>query len=269
MHLFKKTIFILLLFLSSLLAAQDASKNSLDQYNELINYIPKSLEKDTIYNPEIRISEIAFNSILNVKLHYGLKHFTKFTTNEIAWMEDKIEKLAIALHSEGKYILMGQTVGCEIEHLIEEIHLNNIKITNLNFCYGCTDGYIDDDFIEIFNSKMYQLLQIRQADFKTHHFFGIYKGKSENSSETKLILTKDRLFKFWVYEKYTTDFSEGIWENRNDTLILKPQEISHKDSLHHLLYNGSWIPLHNVKYRLKRKKLIELEMKKIKFKRAL
>lgn len=272
MHLFRKTIFILLLFLSSLLTAQDDSEKILDQFNDFANYIPKSLEKDTIYNPEIRISKLPFNSISSVKQHNIIRNFTTLTPKEIAWLEEKIEKLAIALHTEGKYFLVGQIGGgggCHAEDLIETLYLNTIKITRLNFCHGCTDSYLDKEFVEIFNSKMYQLLQIRQPDLKTHRFYGTYKGKSENRSKTKLILTNNRLFKFWVYEKYTTDFSEGIWENKNDTLLLKSEKISPKDSIHYLLYNGSWIQLDDVKFRLKKTKLIELKTKKMKFKKVL
>ena len=50
MHSLQKTIFLVFLFLSSLLSAQEqTSETILDQFNELVNYIPKSLEKDTVY----------------------------------------------------------------------------------------------------------------------------------------------------------------------------------------------------------------------------
>ncbi|WP_162820004.1 hypothetical protein [Kordia sp. SMS9] len=259
--------------MSSSLKAQDNSEKTLDRYNKLLNYIPKSLEKDTIYNPEIRISEVAFNTIITTRLHYRLKHFAKFTPKEIAWMDEKVEKLAIALHAEGKYILMGQSggyKGCSGENSMETIHLNTIKITYLNFCHGCTDGHYDEDFIEIFNTKMYQLLQIKRPDYTTRRYFGTFKGKGEHRSKIELTLTDERVFRLKIKKKNTIEYSEGIWENQNDTLILNSKRIGSTDTS---LANADWIALDRVefrlKYRLNRSKLVMLAPNKWKLKKVL
>ncbi|WP_298516429.1 hypothetical protein [uncultured Kordia sp.] len=263
--------------MSFLIKAQEQSSQAvLDQYNELTNYIPKSLENDTIYNPEIRISEVTFNSIINTRLHYRLKHFAKFTPKEIAWMEEKITKLATALHAEGMYILLGQRggyKGCMGENKIEKIHLNTIKIIRLNFCYGCHDSHYDKDFIKIFNAKMYQLLQIKPPDYKTRHFYGTFRGKGEQRSKVELILTYERTFTLKIQKKNTIDFSEGLWENENDTLILTSKKITSSNDGNSLVSNGNWLELNAVKFRLKsrlkRSKLISLEPKKWKLKKVL
>lgn len=268
MHLFKKTIFILLLFLNSLLTAQDDSEKILAQYNELANYIPKSLEKDTVYNPEIRISKFPFNSIANIKVHHTIRHFTTLTPKEITWLEKKISTLAIALHAEGKYFLVGQiggASGCHAKDLIDTLYLNTIKFTRLNFCHGCTDGYIDEEFIEIFNAKMYQLLQIRQSDLKTHLFYGTYIGKGKNRSKIELTLTSERTFTLQINKKDAVEFSEGLWENDNNTLILTSKKINQS--------NINTFELKAVEFRLKnpyrRSKLIRLSPEKWKLKKVL
>lgn len=266
MHLFKKTIFTLFLFLSSLATAQDASEKILDQFNDLANYIPKSLEKDTIYTPEIRISKLPFNSISSVKLHNVIRHFSTLTPKEITWLEKKISTLAIALHAEGKYFLVGQiggAGGCHAEGLIEILYLNTIKITRLNFCHGCTDSYLDKEFVEIFNSKMYQLLHIKRSDLKTHLFYGTYTGKGKNASKIELTLTKERIFTLQITKNDAVEFSEGIWKNENDTLILTSKKVNQS--------NINTFELNVVKFRLKnpygKSKLLKLAPKKWKLKK--
>ncbi|MCH2193168.1 MAG: hypothetical protein MK119_03430 [Kordia sp.] len=191
-------------------------------------------------------------------------------------MKEKIMKLVSALHAEGKYILLGETggyKGCREENKIETIYLNTIKITCLNFCYGCNDNHYDEEFIEIFNSTMYQLLEIKSPDYTTHLFYGTFKGKGENRSKIELTMTHERTFTLTIQKKNALEFCEGIWENANDTLILTSKKITHVEDRDSTLSKGNWVQLDNVnfqlKYRFRKSKLIKLGAEKWKLKKVL
>jgi hypothetical protein len=244
-----------------------AQETSLQQFHILINHTPKSLEKDTIYNPEIRISQEPFNSIASAMLNYRLKHFVEFTDKEMAWMEEKISTLAIALHAEGNYILIYQ--GCVKGSQIKETFLNTIQITNLYFCRIGHDRHYDEDFIEIFNARMYQLLRIKPPDDTTNRFYGTFKGKGKKRATIELTILKDRTFTLRIQKQNTIDFSEGIWENENDALTLRSKKISQGKSKDESLTKVNWIELDTTKFQLKRNKLVKLGSETWKLKKVL
>lgn len=237
-------------------------------YNEILNYVPKSFTTDTINRPERIPVKLELNTIASLKISYALKNYSTFHTNELQWFEQQIEKLATALFHDGKRILIGKiggASGCTTDKLLDTIQLDTEKIIYIKFCRTCTDYYNDDDFIEIFNTKMYELMQIIPSNGKTHWFYGTFKGKAKHS-RIKLELTNKRTFKFWVHNNHSSDFTEGFWSNKNDTLLLKSKRLNSTDSLNYKLSSANWIELNDVKFRLKRKKLIELETKKWKLK---
>ncbi|WP_298420659.1 hypothetical protein [uncultured Kordia sp.] len=247
--------------MSSPVVAQNTSDENLDQYNELLNYIPKNLTIDTIYRPDHNFLKKTSNSIGGVSIYYNYKANQKLSDDDRQWLEQRIEKLATALFHDGVYILLGKTggaSGCPTNKLLDTIQLKIFTITKLKFCYTCTipDNY--EKLIEIFNAKMYDLMQLRPPDFKTHRFYGTYEGKGKHHVRINLVLTKDRTFKFWENKSHhRSDFTQGFWENRNDTLVLQSKKLSQADS----------IDFNTIKFKLKRNKLIGLEREKWKLKR--
>ncbi|WP_046757578.1 hypothetical protein [Kordia jejudonensis] len=267
----KKVVFIVSLLFNFTLSAQNASEPIVHTFNEIINYVPKNFQTDTIDKPENNRIETQLITIVNLKLYYVYKKRKNASTDEIQWLDERIEKLATGLFLDGKRILIGQyggASGCPTDKLIDTIQLKNTTITNLNFCYTCTEPNIDDDFIEVFNTKMYHLMKITPPDGKTFWFYGTYKGKAKKRSKIKLIITDERKFKFWIYKKHhSTDYTEGFWKNKNDTLILNSKKLNKTDSIEHILSNANWIEFNDKKFILKRNKLLDLTRNKWKLKR--
>ncbi len=267
----RKTIFILNIIFSTFIIAQNSESLTKweREYNDILSYIPKNIKIDSINRPESRFLKGKINSIGSLKMYNNFRDGLKFSIEDKLWLENRIRQIATALFLDGKKILItavGGYSGCP-EKMIDTIKLNNIEITNLKFCHGCTDSYRDKNFINIFNSKMYSLMEIEPPNGKTYRFYGKFISYSKNNNGIELILTDDRTFKFWKRKGHGSDFTEGLWKNRNDTLILNSNKLTLNDSLTFALSNKKWIEFNDLKFRLKKQKLTELNKGKRKLKK--
>ncbi|TRZ45120.1 hypothetical protein [Robertkochia solimangrovi] len=272
-HPLRKTIFILNFIFSTIVFAQnpDASTRYEKEYYDLLNYIPKNLETDSIHNLESPILKGNLNTIGSLKLYNGFREEIKLSENDKKWYENRIDQIATELFIDGKRILIsaeGDVSGCP-DKMIDTFRLKNIEIINLKFCHTCTDSYRDENFIKRFNSQMYSLMKIDPPNVKTHKFYGIYSGYPKNNNRIELILSEDRTFKFWDKKGHFSDFTEGFWKNSNDTLILNSKTFHENDSLSYASSSANWIEFIDVMFRLKKEKLIELNRGPRKLKRII
>lgn len=263
-----KITFIIALFLSSIVFGQNSSEKVIADFNEILNYVPKNFKQDTLYKSKFKFLNTPQNSMSILRMKYGYKKYVPYTDDDLKWLEEAIEKLTTALFHDGKRYLISQfggAIGFRAKKLLDTIQLKNEKIIHLGFFHTCTDSDFDEDFVKIFNAKMYELMQIKSPDRKTSWFNGNYKGKGKHRSKLRLEITQDRKFKFWVDKKNRrSEYTEGFWENRNDTLILNSEKISQTDTLS----ISNWVKFENKKFRLKRNKLISLEKIRWKLKKT-
>ncbi|MFB9053933.1 hypothetical protein ACFFVB_12675 [Formosa undariae] len=269
----KETVFILSFVFSTLIFAQNPESSTLfeKEYYDLMNYIPKNLNFDSVYKPDSRLLKTDLNTIGSLKGYNSLKDDFQFSDKDIKWLEERIDQIATELFNDGKRILIsgvGGYSGCP-DKMIDTIKLNNIEITNLKFCHSCTDSYRDENFIKVFNDRMYSLLGIQPPNIKTKSFYGKFEGRDKGKFEMKLVLKGDRTFKFWLNKGHGSDFTEGLWKNESDTLILNSRSLNKTDNISIALSSGRWIEFNNLKLRLKKGKLIELNEEKLKFKKVI
>ncbi|MFD1615808.1 hypothetical protein [Gelatiniphilus marinus] len=168
----RKIIFILSFIFSTLIFAQNPESSTLyeKEYYDLLNYIPKNLQTDSIHKLESPILKGGLNTIGSLKLYNGFREDFKLSDNDKKWLENRIDQIATELFVDGKRILIsavGGYSGCP-DTMIETFRLKNIEIINLKFCHTCTDSYRDENFIEIFNRKMYSLMKIEPSNGKTN-----------------------------------------------------------------------------------------------------
>ena len=267
----RKTIFILNFIFSTFIFAQNPESSTLyeKEYYDLLNYIPENLKADTIHKLESPILKENLNTIGSLKLYNGFREDFNLSENDKKWFENRIDQLATELFTDRKRILIsavGGYSGCP-DNMIDTIRLNNIKITNLKFCHSCTDSR-DENFIEKFNSKMYSLMEIEPPNGKTFKFYGKFVGHGKNNNGIELFLTDDRTFKFWKRKRHGSDFTEGLWKNINDTLILNSKALTKTDSLTFALSSAKWIEFNDLEFRLKKEKLTEINNRKWKLKKT-
>ncbi|WP_225037288.1 hypothetical protein [Winogradskyella sp. SM1960] len=247
---------------STLIFAQNPESSTLfeKEYYDLMNYVPKNLEFDSIHKPESRLLQTELNTINSIKNYSGFREDFKLTESDKQWLDNRINQIATELYLDGKRILVsavGGYSGCT-DKMIDTLQLNNIEIVNLKFCHTCTDAYRDKKFIEIFNNKMYSLMEIEPPNRKTKLFYGEFKGRNKERFEIKLILKEDRTFKYWVNKGHGSDFTDGLWKNINDTLILKSRNLNKDDKISFALSSAKWIEFNDLEFRLKKEKLTEL-----------
>ena len=269
----KKTVFILSFIFSTLIFAQNSESSTLfeKEYYDLMNYIPKNLNSDSIYKPDSRLLKTDFNTIGSLKGYNLLKDNFQFSDKDRKWLEERIDQIATELFNDGKRILIsavGGYSGCP-DKMIDIIKLNNIDITNLKFCHSCTDSYRDENFIKVFNNKMYSLMEIQPPNIKTESFYGEFEGRDKDKFEMKLVLKDDRTFKFWLNKGHGSDFTEGLWKNKSDTLILNSRALNKTDIISFALSSARWIEFNVLEFRLKKEKLIELNNGKRKLKKTI
>ncbi|WP_157546899.1 hypothetical protein [Nonlabens tegetincola] len=258
----RKIVFILNLIFSTLIFAQNPESSTLyeKEYYDLINYVPKNLELDSIYKPESRLLQVELNTISSLHIYSGLRDEFKLNEKDTKWLDTKIDRFATALFLDGKRILVravGGYSGCP-DKMIDTLRLNNIEIIDLKFCHTCTDAIRDENFIRIFNDRMYSLMKIEPPNKKTKLFYGEYIGRNKDKFEIKLILKEDRTFKFWVNKGHGSDFTEGLWKNTNETLILNSRNLNKDDAINFALSSAKWIEFNDLEFHLKKGKLIEL-----------
>ena len=134
-----------------------------------MNYVPENFNTDIIYKPDSQLLKTELNTIGTLRLYSGFKEDFNLSENDKKWLESRIDQIASALFIDGKKVLIiavGDYSGCP-EKMIDSIQLNNIKITELKFCNSCTDSNRDDNFIRIFNDRMYSLMEIEPSNRKT------------------------------------------------------------------------------------------------------
>jgi len=267
----RKTIFVLSFIVSTLIYAQHPESSTFYEkaVYDLLNYIPKNLKNDSIHKLESPILKGSLNTIGSLKLYYGLIDVFKLSENDKKWLENRINQIATELFADGKRILIrsvGGYAGCP-DKMIDTIKLNNIEITDLKFCHSSMNLNRDKNFIDKFNGKMYSLMQIEPPNKKTPTFYGKFNGYGKNNNGTKLLLLEDRTFKFWRRKGRNSDFTEGFWKNRNDTLILNSRILAKIDSLTFALSSTKWIGFKDLRFRLKNEKLIELNSGKRRLKK--
>lgn len=259
----RKIVFILNLIFSTLIFAQTPESSTLyeKEYYDLVNYVPKNLRFDSIHKPESRLLQTELNTINSIQIYSGFRKDFKLTESDNKWLDNRINQIATELFRDGKRILVstvGGYSGCP-DKMIDTLRLNNIEIINLKFCHTCTDRFRVEKFIEIFNAKMYSLMQIEPPNRKTNLFYGEYKGKNKERIEIKLILKEDRTFQFWVNKGHGSDFTEGFWKNIDDTLILQSRNLNKDDEISFALSSAKWIEFNNLEFRLRKGKLTEQE----------
>lgn len=246
---------MLLGFLSeSFSQKKDTINIRLQEFNKLLNYIPKSVEFD-----EFSITKAISGKIQTIDefmIFSYSREFIEFSEDKSKKLKAGIEKLAKSFYLDGKNVIISKTGGYSgcIDKLIDTIKLKNINIINLKFCNGCNNWNRDDYFIKTFNSKMYELMNIKAPDYYTYHFHGEFINKKKNSSFKKLELNKDRTFKLWqIFNGNLVSYS-GFWENSDTILEL---DLSKYDELNNL----------KLKYNIYRGKITGINVKNIKFKK--
>jgi hypothetical protein len=258
----RKTIFILNFISSALIFAQNPESSTPlyeKEYYDLINYVPQNLEFDSIHKPENRGLQVELNTISSIRIYSGIREYLNLNKNDNQWIDNRINQIATALFLDGKRILasaVGGYSGCP-DKMIDTLRLNNIKITDLKFCHSCTDADQDQNFIRIFNARMYSLMKIEPPNRKTESFYGEYKGSDKYKFKMKLVLLEDRTFKFWLNKGHGSDFTEGFWKNKNDTLILKSRAFNKTNDINFTLSSAKWIDFNELEFQLKRGKLTE------------
>lgn len=218
----KNKLFIITLVLSKLIFAQRPEFTQEEKdYHELLYYTPKSLMTDAIPDSEKRFTNKNLNSIGDFKYLYILGGNKKNTEEYHKWFNSKIELLATELFKEEKRILIskvGGYSGCPKKMI--DILLNHIRITNLKFCYTCTGFGTHKQFIKTFNDKMYSLMKIEPPNYRTIDFYGKFIGIDKNKNEIELVLSEDRTFNLKRSTNEDLELTEGLWENKKDTLFL-------------------------------------------------
>lgn len=224
-------------------------------FSELMTYTPTALKNDTSHFKigNDKLSNLNYLS----KLHF-INHFKTYDKlNEIPQSKlfSQIEKVAIGFFLDGKIILFKPSNGASKESSTKNIIINDIPIIEIRLLHGCSDRDKDTDFIKTFNNQMYNLLKIAPPDGFTHHFNDTVFLKQKRKHKTFLTLNKNRKFTFSEYKNnILLNYSEGFWENRNNTLILN----SHKQ----MKGTYNWLSFNNYKWTLVKNKLKSFNRKR-------
>lgn len=134
------------------------SQNEKD-YFEFLNYTPKNFKIDSKNKPPSKFLKGKLNSLWRIKSAYELKG--ELNKQEIKWLEDQIDQLAVAYFLEKKLVFLESVAdysGCP-EQLLSTEFKNEINITTLSICQeGCIVNKKIEQFIQIFNNRTEKLL---------------------------------------------------------------------------------------------------------------
>ena len=233
-----------------------------------MNYVPNSLKMDSISKLENKTLKTELNNLGNLHIYSRFIKKSELNESDKNWLDNRIAKIATALFLDGKKIILsnvGGASGCP-NRMLDTIKLNNIEIINLKFCYTCTEPR-DENFTRIFNSRMYSLMKIEPSNKFTKSFYGEFRGRNKIKQEMKLVMKDDRTFKFWLNKGHGSDFTEGLWKNKSDMLILNSKTLTRNDSLTFALSSAKWIEFNGLNFRLKKGKLFEMNNGKRKLKK--
>ncbi len=241
----KKIIIVITILISYSIFSQESinGSNSVKFYNSILFYTPKTLNYKTVH----KINDIEFESKNFNNLHrLRLLSWIVRTEKDKNWIKNRIDEMVIALFLDGKKILLTQknNGGNRITNYYDFIRLNNHSILNLNLFHNCTDGHLDKFFVNIFNKKMLELLQIKESDLFTHSFIGIFKNKSLS----RLTITEDRKYILSIERRIFL----GIWENDKNVLQLYDENKQMKLYSFELTKNKKKLISSNGKLKLKR-----------------
>ncbi|UII19597.1 hypothetical protein [Fulvivirga ligni] len=239
-------------------------------FNQLLNYVPSHFDSIPTHPPENKLlkSVMGMNTLGAFLIYCSIKDDLKLSESDNKWLQGRIKLFASALYRDGKQILLKPTggyAGCS-EQRIDTLRLNNIEILNLYLCQTCIDYHRNDFFVNTFNLEMYSLMEISPPDYKTTSFEGEFIGIGNKNIGVKLILNKNGEFKFWINRGHGSDFTQGLWMNKNDTLILNSKGLTENEKLTFLLSSAEWIEFSDLKFQLRKDKLVGIENKKIKLK---
>lgn len=231
-----------------------------------MNYIPKNIKLDSTY---ITVGKERIKNLNYLYKLYILKRFEsgyQLDPKDKKKINQQIDQMAVSLFSEGKNILFTQVggYGSCTDKLIDSIKINNIKILNLKLCHTCTGSHRDNEFVTIFNNRMCSLLKIHPSDRFTYFLNDGTFQKTSTISNIKMTLNKDRSFKFWEYKKdVLSNYSEGIWKNSGNILILNSQKALGKKRT-----SNNWIHFNNTKWQIKKNQLFSKKNKYWKLKKT-
>lgn len=158
-----------------------------------MRYIPKKTFFSSSYKPKAEFLQTELNTINNISLYAYFANNIKLPESDERYIETRIQNLAKGFFFDNKKLIISKIGGYDgcIEKMIDTFKLKKTIITNLKFCYSCTNWNRDDFFIETFNSKMYQLMNIKAPDYQTYRFNGEFINKKKKSDFKKLVLNKD------------------------------------------------------------------------------
>ncbi len=264
----RETIFLLSIVFNTFIFAQnsESSESRLTAYNNLMNYTPEKFKSDSFYKSENHLWKADMHTFGALKTYYAFKNGIGVNNEDIEWLENRIKEFATALFLEEKMILIiavGGYGGCP-DKMIDTIRLKNKKITRLKFCHSCMDSYRDENFIEIFNTKMYALMKIEPPNAKINSFYGDFYGREANY----LSLRSDRTFQYSWHSGDNFNYTEGVWKIKYDTLILSSEVLKNSEEISLHFIGAKWVELVDSKFLLKKKTLIELRDENFKLKRA-
>ena len=121
-----------------------------------MNYIPKkfNIDKPTSFIDSLLLTKTS--NIANLRFVYeSLYKNDTIVYNYKNWLDNRINELSIAFFNEGKPILIkstGGVAGC-VKRVDTET-VNNIEVTNLYFCFGCTNhNSFVQKFMDTFNAQ--------------------------------------------------------------------------------------------------------------------
>ena len=142
-----------------------ASVFSEEEYNKLLNYVPKSFKIDSESKPANRVLLGDLNSINSLELRYAYQQQLKLSESEIKWLESEISQLAIAFFTDGKPIILkkaGEYGNCTGRNIETEVQ-HKQKVTVLSFCYTCPGAeQYENRFLQIFNARTEILISSKQ-----------------------------------------------------------------------------------------------------------
>jgi len=142
----------------------------------------------------------------------------------------------------------------------------------------------DNYFLPVFPKKKNCLMKVRLililviilflSNCKTQHLrinteslIGKYIGNGKASENIELRLIENGEFKYWKRKGHGSDFTQGVWQNRKDTLILNSKILNGTDSLTFALSSANWIVFENLEWKIKDNNLTELQNGKRKLKK--
>ncbi len=108
-------------------------------------------------------------------------------------------------------------------------------------------------FLILFSCKTQYL------NIKRESLVGKYIGIGKANANIELRIIENGEFKYWKRKGHGSDFTQGVWKNRNDTLILNSRILNGTDSLTFALSSANWIVFKNLEWKIKDNNLTELQ----------